>query len=233
MKEYWEKENLSFIVSNSFTKSEVLKKLGLRSAGNNGITLNKYIELYDLDISHFKKRWENMIQKVKNSKIPLELILIENSNFNRSHLKERLYESGLKIKKCEKCGQDESWNNEKISLILDHINGIYNDNRIENLRILCPNCNATLPTHCRKTTIKNNIQENSELNKKKKKEKILEVIKKIKESNIDFSKFGWVKEIAKIIGCTDQHVNRWMKKNMLDFYSTNCFIRTHNTSYLN
>jgi hypothetical protein len=38
----------------------------------------------------------------------------------------------------------------KMSLILDHINGVYNDNRIENLRIVCPNCNATLPTHCGK-----------------------------------------------------------------------------------
>lgn len=38
----------------------------------------------------------------------------------------------------------------KLSLILDHINGINNDNRLENLRIVCPNCNATLDTHCRK-----------------------------------------------------------------------------------
>lgn len=35
-----------------------------------------------------------------------------------------------------------------MSLILDHINGVYNDNRLENLRIVCPNCNATLETHC-------------------------------------------------------------------------------------
>jgi hypothetical protein len=45
------------------------------------------------------------------------------------------------------CGQDENWYGNKISLILDHINGINTDNRIENLRIVCPNCNATLPTH--------------------------------------------------------------------------------------
>ena len=44
------------------------------------------------------------------------------------------------------CGQDENWKGVKISLILDHINGIYNDNRIENLRIVCPNCNAGLDT---------------------------------------------------------------------------------------
>jgi len=66
-----------------------------------------------------------------------------------SSLKNRLYKEGLKERRCEMCGQGEDWNGKKMSLILDHINGINNDNRIENLRIVCPNCNATLPTHCR------------------------------------------------------------------------------------
>lgn len=61
----------------------------------------------------------------------------------------KIYEAGLKQRKCELCGQGEDWNGMKISLILDHINGINNDHRIENLRIVCPNCNATLDTHCR------------------------------------------------------------------------------------
>lgn len=50
----------------------------------------------------------------------------------------------MKERKCEKCGQGEEWNGEYMSLILDHINGKHNDNRI-----VCANCNATLPTHCR------------------------------------------------------------------------------------
>lgn len=77
-------------------------------------------------------------------------LLVENSTTSRGAIKRNLYKEGLKERKCELCGQGEEWNGKKMSLILDHINGINNDNRLENLRIVCPNCNATLDTHCKK-----------------------------------------------------------------------------------
>ena len=78
-------------------------------------------------------------------------ILIENSTYtNSTRLKDKLYDSNLKKRECELCGQGEEWNGKKMSLIIDHINGKHLDNRIENLRIVCPNCNATLDTHCGK-----------------------------------------------------------------------------------
>ena len=84
-----------------------------------------------------------------NEKFPMEHWLQNGSHISSSHLKPMLYKEGLKQRECEKCGQGEEWRGEHISLILDHINGVSNDNRLENLRILCPNCNAALPTHCR------------------------------------------------------------------------------------
>ena len=75
-------------------------------------------------------------------------VLVEHSSYNRAQLKQRLYAMGLKNRQCELCGQGEIWRDQFMGLILDHINGVPNDNRLENLRIVCPNCNATLDTHC-------------------------------------------------------------------------------------
>jgi predicted RNA-binding Zn-ribbon protein involved in translation (DUF1610 family) len=48
---------------------------------------------------------------------------------------------------CSECGCDDNWRGKKMSLILDHINGINNDNRLENLRFLCPNCDSIQDTY--------------------------------------------------------------------------------------
>lgn len=135
----WDKDNIIEIVNTSESYRDCLEKLKIRKGGGNFKTLKKYIKIYNIDIQHFKK---NRICK----KYKLEDVLIKDSSYSRTTLKKRLYNCGLLKPICSLCGQDENWNNMKISLIIDHINGIYNDNRLENLRIVCPNCNAGLPT---------------------------------------------------------------------------------------
>ncbi len=73
--------------------------------------------------------------------------LVENSKITRHDLKKRLLRDGLLENKCYKCGLGTIWNGEKLSLQLEHINGISNDNRIENLEILCPNCHTQTKTY--------------------------------------------------------------------------------------
>jgi hypothetical protein len=134
-------------VQNSPSLAASLRRLGLRAGGGNPRTLKRHIAHYGVSIQHFNPNWALRGGRVPRA-TPLEAVLVEESNYSRGALKRRLYESGLKTRACELCGQDEMWRGRPMALILDHINGIGNDNRIENLQIVCPNCAATLDTHC-------------------------------------------------------------------------------------
>lgn len=133
-------------IASSRSWAEALRRLGYSSSGGNPRTLKKYVELWGIPTDHFDPYWA--LHGLKRRKIPIEDILVENSGFSRSNLKQRLYDEGLKEPVCELCGQGELWLGRRMSLVLDHINGNNRDNRIENLRIVCPNCAATLDTHC-------------------------------------------------------------------------------------
>lgn len=143
MNNYENYELFSEVVRKSNNLTDICRNLMIGTTKGNRDTVKKYILKYELDTSHFRIGLRNNPKKIN-----LEDILVENSTYiYTSNLKEKLYNSGLKERKCELCNQDEYWNGMKISLILDHKNGINNDNRIENLRIVCPNCNAGLETH--------------------------------------------------------------------------------------
>lgn len=77
---------------------------------------------------------------------PLDEVMVENSTYNRGHLKRRLLEKGLLDNVCAICGCQPVHNGKPMVLVIDHINGVNNDNRIDNLRMLCPNCNSQTDT---------------------------------------------------------------------------------------
>lgn len=78
----------------------------------------------------------------------LEEILVRDSTYtDNAALRRRLIKAGLKDGRCERRALD-SWMGESLPLALDHINGDHTDNRLQNLRILCPNCHALTDTWC-------------------------------------------------------------------------------------
>jgi len=78
--------------------------------------------------------------------IPLSEILVKDSIYQSNKLRKRLIKAGLKSHQCETCGLVE-WLGSPIPLELDHINGDKHDNRLPNLRIICPNCHALTDTY--------------------------------------------------------------------------------------
>lgn len=152
------KQKFQELVKKHNSYSAILKEFGFSNSGGAGITLKQRIKKENIDCSHIPKN--NKGRKFTKQKIPLEEVMIKNSTYSRSCLKKRLIKQNILINKCDICGLEPFWNNQKLIMVLDHINGINNDHRLENLRLLCPNCNSQTETFAGKINRKKyNCQE--------------------------------------------------------------------------
>jgi hypothetical protein len=144
----WTEQDLRNAVMESRSVRQVIHRLGLIPAGGNYAQMKKYIKELNLDTTHFGGDvWNKGKQWGRKPQIPIEKILVENSDFQSYKLKQRLLKTGLKLPYCEECGWAKLSAEGRLPLELDHINGDRKDNRLENLRILCPNCHSLKPTH--------------------------------------------------------------------------------------
>jgi len=145
------KDQIEDLISKHSSIRQMLESIGVNSNGSGAYkTLRNHCERIGVKLPKFKRN--GRFSFGVSEKIPLEDILIENSAYqNRSSLKRRLINEGVLVYKCEECGISE-WRGKKISLQLEHQNGVNNDNRLENLSLLCPNCHSQTKTFAGRNT---------------------------------------------------------------------------------
>lgn len=153
------KDKLQSILDKSSTIKEVIRKLGYAdpSQGAHNRRLHQRIKEDSLDTTKFEsncKLWRNKFNAAVTMKRarPIEEYFIENSTVRRESLKKKLVDDKLIPFICAMCGIKDTWNERPLSLHLDHINGVNNDNRLENLRFLCPNCHSQTETYSGKNS---------------------------------------------------------------------------------
>jgi Zn finger protein HypA/HybF involved in hydrogenase expression len=141
-------------VSTSNSYAEVLKKLNLTQSGSMQGRIKKEVSELQLDISHFTgQRWNKGKTALDDSRIFTKYdtdVFVNNSQFSKTYIRKLVIQKKLIDYKCALCANDGKWLDKQLSLQLDHINGNSQDQRLENLRFLCPNCHSQTDTYCAK-----------------------------------------------------------------------------------
>lgn len=144
-------ELLTFLVKTSSSYREVIEKLGLRVSGGNHSHIKRRVSDLKIDISHFMSGRLKFGERYKgrSGKLTKEVVLVKDRipgrRENLATLRRVMAEHGFK-EECTECGIPPSWNGKPLRLQIDHRNGDFCDNQVENLRFVCPNCHCQTET---------------------------------------------------------------------------------------
>ena len=126
-----EKEKFIEVINSSKTMAEAARNLNIHY---------KTLKSYAQQLGVFNPNQSGKGTQKYQTKI--EDILSNKIEINRSNLKSRLIKEKILKYECNICRNNGSWNNKSLSLELHHKNGISNDNSLDNLQFLCPNCHS-------------------------------------------------------------------------------------------
>jgi hypothetical protein len=145
----WDRAAFAGAVAANHSIAGVLAAIGQGISGSNYRRVHNLIAQLHLDTSHWTgQAYLRGRTHSWSPALPLADILVERSTYaGGGRLKRRLVRAGLLRDACADCGISE-WQGRRLVLQLDHVNGVRDDNRLENLRLLCPNCHSQTATYC-------------------------------------------------------------------------------------
>ena len=130
------KEELEKAVDGARSMTEIVRRLGLNKSSKTFKSIQSQMEHYGISVPYGRKTWTRHTD---------ETIFCVDSNYCNKSLRAKVIKEELVEYKCQGCGISD-WQDKPLTLQLDHINGHNRDNRLENLRFLCPNCHAQTDT---------------------------------------------------------------------------------------
>ena len=148
MSNKYSREILNDVVKECISVAEVCRRFGISDRGSSNTLMKRRIQSFNIDMSHFLGIRSNSGKRHRGGNVskltPKDIFVYGRISPNREKLhilRRALNDIGIK-RECSECGLGEEWNGKKLILHIDHINGDPLDNRINNIRYLCPNCHT-------------------------------------------------------------------------------------------
>ena len=183
-------------VARSISQAAVLRMLGIFVGGGNYETVMRRIRDLGLDTSHWLGQ-AHLRGKTHNwgRRRSLAEILRPGTRYQTNRLKRRLIRAGLVQRRCDRCGLEE-WLGKPIPLELNHIDGDRENNSLNNLQLICPNCHALTDTYRGRNTRHPHIP-------------------KLQEIKQGIAECGSIHHYAAKLGVTSGAVRHWLKSERL------------------
>jgi hypothetical protein len=204
------------LLDKSHSISELLRSLNLNDRSGNHRTVLRRLEEEIFNLNKFRenRRLDDALRGKRVGAlraIPLASILVQNSTYPTSKLKHRLLQERVLENRCNICGLFPTWNEKPLSLQLDHINGVSNDNRLENLQIVCPNCHSQTETYAGKRLRKAKVYETLRHRRQRyiaQRKVAVRPSKRILTATV--KKLGYC-ETGRLYGVTDNAIRKWLR----------------------